>query len=158
MEAQKTREVGYYWVRYGRFPEDEEVVFEWTISFWNGKHWIVHFWDGDKEIYRFGSSFWSDGCFDYISKERINPPADEEENGLIKFSMDGYRSLLSENVKELRDIVESIVTDGYDMAPSDLIEAMNNVIRKSNAINCVWSDGCDSFSDMSDIKVELIDC
>ncbi|TOP71768.1 hypothetical protein CGH11_13000 [Vibrio parahaemolyticus] len=140
-----SREVGYYWVRFGRQLREKGLTREWIISFWDGSR------------FKIDSDDWPDEVFDCIDEDRLDPPAHEIEKNRIVFSMDGYRRQLSEDVKELRDIVKSIITDGYDMEPSDLADAMNNIICKSNAFNCVSLNGCDSFSDLSDIEVDLID-
>ncbi|HGF5019677.1 hypothetical protein R8O05_21220 [Vibrio sp. 1865] len=80
----------------------------------------------------------------------------EVENGQVHFSMDGFRTQLSEDVKELRDLVVSVVKDEW-FEKDDLTSKMNDVICKSNGFNCVSLNGCDSFSNLSSIEVELID-
>ncbi|CCO46693.1 hypothetical protein VIBNISOn1_1840076 [Vibrio nigripulchritudo SOn1] len=78
------------------------------------------------------------------------------ENGQVHFSMDGFRTQLSDDVKELRDLVDSVVKDEW-FEKDDLTSKMNDVICKSNSVNCISLDGCESFSNLSSIEVELID-
>ncbi|HGZ6705664.1 TPA: hypothetical protein ACOLYM_004130 [Vibrio parahaemolyticus] len=91
--------------------------------------------------------------------DRVSGRALEEEKtekGKVNFSMDGFRTQLSEDVKELRDLVVLVVKDEW-FEKEDLADKMNDVICKSNGFNCVSLNGCDSFSDLSDIEVDLID-
>ncbi len=74
----------------------------------------------------------------------------------MKFSMNGFRRSFSEDVKELRDLAQSIVRDEhYDK--EDLIKAVNNVICNSNCLNCVYTADDPDFSDMSDLEVPLLE-
>ncbi|MFB2704267.1 hypothetical protein [Marinobacter shengliensis] len=55
----------------------------------------------------------------------------------MKFSMNGFRRQLSEDVENLRDMVRDSM-NGEFFDREDLVEAMNNVITHSNVINCVY--------------------
>jgi len=59
MEAQITREIGYYWVHFGRHLRDKGLTNEWLVSFWNGTRFVV------------GSDEWTDDCFDSLDETRI---------------------------------------------------------------------------------------
>lgn len=74
----------------------------------------------------------------------------------MRFSMNGFRRNLSEDVENLRDLVQSVIND-EDYDKEDLVDAINNVICQSNSLNCVSIDGNDDFSLMEDIEVELIE-
>jgi len=74
----------------------------------------------------------------------------------MKFSMNGFRRNLSNDVRELRDIVAAINNNQfYDK--EDLVNAMNDVITHSNVVNCVYNPGDADFKDMSEIEVEHIE-
>lgn len=74
----------------------------------------------------------------------------------MKLSMNGFRRNISGDVRELRDIAESIIKDEwYDK--EDLARAVNNVICHSNCLNCVYVDGDPDFTDMSDLEVPLLE-
>lgn len=74
----------------------------------------------------------------------------------IGFSVNGFRRELSRDIKELKELTESYLeTDELDK--DDLTEAVNNLICKSNGFNCVKIEAMDSFSNMSDLEVSLID-
>lgn len=74
----------------------------------------------------------------------------------MKFSMNGFRRQLSADCETLKREVETILTgDHWDK--QDLIDAVNQVITKSNVLNCVYHDGDSDFSDISEIEVELIE-
>jgi hypothetical protein len=75
---------------------------------------------------------------------------------MMRFSMNGFRRNLSEDVENLRDLVQSVIND-EDYDKEDLVDAINNVICQSNSLNCVSIDGNDDFSLMEDIEVELIE-
>lgn len=74
----------------------------------------------------------------------------------MKFSMNGYRRQLSEDISNLKRIVEDIKT-GNQYAEDELIEITNDLICKSNGLNCVSIKDDESFSDMSDLEIELIE-
>lgn len=74
----------------------------------------------------------------------------------MKFSMNGFRRQLSNDVSKLSELVEDVLRgDHYD--EDDLVEAMNDVITHSNLINCVYSEGDEHFDDMSELEVEHIE-
>jgi hypothetical protein len=63
--------------------------------------------------------------------------------------MDGLRANLSREVKELRDIVEAVLSEGEYFDEEDLLDAMNDVIRTTNVLCCVYDD--ENTEDMNDI-------
>lgn len=74
----------------------------------------------------------------------------------MKVSMNGLRRNLSRDVETLRDLVESVLKgDWYD--EEDLRNAMNDVIRDSNVLNCVYNKGDPDFTDMGDVEVEPLE-
>lgn len=73
----------------------------------------------------------------------------------MKFSMNGFRHELSSDVRELRDLVQSIVEDDY-WEKEDLISAVNNVITHSNVVNCVSAENDPDFSEMGHVTVDLV--
>ena len=74
----------------------------------------------------------------------------------MKFSMNGFRKQLSNDVHVLKNMVSSVVAgEFYEI--DDLINAMNDVIRHSNVINCVYQKGDPDFRDMSTIEIDYID-
>lgn len=75
----------------------------------------------------------------------------------MKFSMNGFRRSLNADIQELRDIVESVVSEERDYDPEDLVTAMNNVITHSNVINCVYDKENPDFSEMGDLEIEHIE-
>ena len=74
----------------------------------------------------------------------------------MEVSMDGLRKGLCGNVQNLRDIVERVTVDDY-FDNDELIEAMNDVIRDSNVLNCVYSDDNKSFNDIGHVEVAIIE-
>jgi len=73
----------------------------------------------------------------------------------MQVSMNGLRRNLSSDISELRELVLSVISgEHYDQ--EDLEEAMNNVIRDSNVLNCVFHNDDKDFTDMSDVEVEHI--
>lgn len=74
----------------------------------------------------------------------------------MKVSMNGLRRNLSGDVEALRDIVKD-VADGDYYDREDLVKAMNDVIRDSNVLNCVYSGDDPDFKDMGDVEVEPIE-
>ncbi|PAS33403.1 hypothetical protein CGT72_10075 [Vibrio cholerae] len=91
----------------------------------------------------------------YALRESISSEGAKKHS--VNFSMDGFRRQLSENVGGLRDAIKDIISDGYDIEPSELADLMNAVICDSNVINCVFMDDVKSFSDLSDVELELIE-
>jgi len=81
--------------------------------------------------------------------------------GTIKFSMNGFRGSLSEDVRDLRDLVTKVIRGYYESDDycdmDELADAMNTIITSSNVLNCIFDDENESFSDMSDLEVEHID-
>lgn len=71
----------------------------------------------------------------------------------MKFSMNGFRHHLSNDVKSLRDIVQQMRSDEY-FDEEELYEAVNQVITHSNVVNCVYSNDDPLFTDMSSVEVE----
>lgn len=74
----------------------------------------------------------------------------------MKFSMNGFRSQLSGDVKELRYIVNNIINDEW-YCKEELAEALNAVIRHSNCLNCVYSADDPDFTDMGDLETEPLE-
>lgn len=77
----------------------------------------------------------------------------------MKFSINGFRRNLSNNVEELRDIVEKALSgDGLDsFEKEDLKRCMNEVISNSNVLNCVFVKDDPEFIDMSHLEVKFLD-
>tara|TARA_R110001583_G_scaffold34551_2_gene115897 strand:+ start:3053 stop:3280 length:228 start_codon:yes stop_codon:yes gene_type:complete len=74
----------------------------------------------------------------------------------MKFSMDGFRDQLSNDTRALKEIVGAVIRgEHYD--EKDLVEAVNEVITKSNVLNCVYQEGDPLFNDMSEVSVEPIE-
>lgn len=74
----------------------------------------------------------------------------------MKVSMNGLRQSLSDDVGELRDIIQAVISDEcYDKG--DLINAVNQVIRDSNVMNCVYMKDDPDFTDMSEVEVDLLE-
>lgn len=70
--------------------------------------------------------------------------------------MNGFRKGLSEDVDELRQLVEKVVKgDFFD--EEELVDAMNKVVTSSNVINCVFVEGDKNFTDLSDLEIEHIE-
>ncbi|MGR5368420.1 hypothetical protein [Photobacterium damselae] len=71
----------------------------------------------------------------------------------IPFSMDGYRTNMVRDLNKLRSAIEDVLDDLDDLddyKKDELINKFNIVARSTNALNCVWLDGSDSFHDMSE--------
>jgi len=76
----------------------------------------------------------------------------------MKFSMNGFRRNLSNNVEELRDIVEKALSDDLDsFEKEELKRCMNEVISNSNVLNCVFVTDDPEFLDMSHLEVPFLD-
>ena len=75
----------------------------------------------------------------------------------MKFSMNGFRRQLSGDCEELKRVVEAVLSEEYHYHKEDLVEAVNNLIRHSNVINCVFIKDDPDFTDMSAIEVEHIE-
>ena len=71
----------------------------------------------------------------------------------MRFSMNGFRSQLSNSVEELAESVRCVV-DGEYYENEDLVGLMNQVITHSNVINCVYDDENPDFKEMSDVEIE----
>lgn len=74
----------------------------------------------------------------------------------MKFSMNGFRRQLSNDVESLREVTERI-KEGEWYDPEELFGAVNQVITHSNVVNCVYYKGDPDFKDMSDLEVEHIE-
>jgi len=74
----------------------------------------------------------------------------------MKFSMNGFRRQLHNDVAELRQIAQRMV-DGEFYAQIDFINAVNQIVQHSNVINCVYNDGDENFTDMSKMEVEQLE-
>ncbi len=74
----------------------------------------------------------------------------------MKFSMNGWRHNLSDKVKELRDVASTILNDEWFDA-DELRDAVTELICMSNSINCVYIEGDELFSDMSDLEIAHLD-
>ncbi len=73
----------------------------------------------------------------------------------MKFSMNGWRKSFSEDAEQLREFALQIVNDdSFDK--DDFIDSVNNIIRHSNTINCVFADGNPDFSNLENIKIPII--
>ena len=74
----------------------------------------------------------------------------------MKVSMNGLRRNLSSDVQALREQVEAVINgDWYD--GEDLRDAMNDVIRDSNVLNCVYNKDNPDFIDMGEVEVDLLE-
>lgn len=74
----------------------------------------------------------------------------------MKFSMNGFRRQLHNDVAELKDIAEAIVKgEFYDT--EDFVNSVNQIVTHSNVVNCVYNDGDEDFTDMSDLEIDHID-
>jgi len=74
----------------------------------------------------------------------------------VKFSMNGFRRQLSNDVADLRELVK----DAMNMQLHDkdeLIDAMNRVITHSNVVNCVYQKDDPDFVDMSDLEIDHLE-
>lgn len=71
----------------------------------------------------------------------------------MKFSMNGFRKQLSNDVTELRDLVSGVINEEY-YDKDDLIDSVNKLITQSNVINCVYQKDDPDFTDISNIEVE----
>jgi hypothetical protein len=74
----------------------------------------------------------------------------------MKFSMNGFRRSFSCDVRKLRDVSKNII-EGELYDTDDFIEAVNEVIRHSNVINCVYQKDDPNFIEMSDLEVGYLD-
>lgn len=73
----------------------------------------------------------------------------------MNLSMDGFRNEISRNIEELKEIVTKVIDGSYKeySDKDELVDAMNDVIRKSNALNSVYFKGCKDFTNMSHIRI-----
>lgn len=74
----------------------------------------------------------------------------------MKFSMNGFRRQLSGDIAELRNLVDA-QSNGAFIDEEELIKITNDLITKSNVLNCAYSDDDPDFSDLSDVEVEHIE-
>jgi hypothetical protein len=70
--------------------------------------------------------------------------------GKLQFSMNGFRRNLRDDMNDLRDAIERNLDQLCEDEQEELIESFVSVASSLNALNCVWIDGDDNFSDMSD--------
>lgn len=77
----------------------------------------------------------------------------------MKISMDGFRQSLTNDVGALKDIVTAVVDGDFNelYQKEDLINAMNQVISMSNALNCVYFKDNPDFTNMSDLRTKFIE-
>lgn len=74
----------------------------------------------------------------------------------MKFSMNGFRQQLSNDVNDLKNIIESIEKgEFYDS--EDLVDSINTLVTHSNVINCVYHKDDPDFKDMSELEIEHIE-
>jgi hypothetical protein len=74
----------------------------------------------------------------------------------MEVSMDGLRKSLSRDISYLKSLV--IAAANMQLRDKDeLFEAMNQVIQDSNILNCVYNNDDDSFTDLSDVRVDPIE-
>lgn len=74
----------------------------------------------------------------------------------MKLSMNGFRRHFSDDVQELKAVVQAIVNDEcYEK--KDLINALNEVIRHSNVLNCIYIKNDPDFVDMGDLEIKLLE-
>ena len=81
---------------------------------------------------------------------------DKSFNGSVTVSMNGLRSNLSQDVAELKELVQQVLNDDY-VDKDDLTDAMNNIICASNGLNFISIEGDDSFVEMGETSVEVIE-
>lgn len=74
----------------------------------------------------------------------------------MKFSMNGFRRQLSNNVDDLKIITETMLRDEW-FDKDSFVDAVNELITNSNVINCVFDDENPDFSEMSDLEVDHIE-
>lgn len=73
----------------------------------------------------------------------------------MKISMNGFRRRLSGEIGELRDVIERVVNDGcYD--DQELVDALNDVICSSNALNCCYYKNDPDFTEMAEVEVPTL--
>jgi len=91
-----------------------------------------------------------------ISEQQVAPLLDDVKRMVMKFSMNGFRGNLSNNVEELRDIVEKVLSEDF-YEDEELKRCMNEVISNSNVLNCVFVKDDPEFIDMSHLEVKFLD-
>jgi len=74
----------------------------------------------------------------------------------MKFSMNGFRRQLSNNVDDLKTITETMLNDEW-FDKDSFVDAVNELITNSNVINCVYDNENPDFTEMSDLEVEHIE-
>ena len=74
----------------------------------------------------------------------------------MKFSMNGFRRNLSNDVRELRDISKAILAGEY-YDKEDFAKAVDELIRHSNVINCVYNKDDPDFIEMADVEVAYLE-
>lgn len=73
----------------------------------------------------------------------------------VKFSMNGFRSNLHNDLKELKQLVCDVINDEY-VDKDELEEAMVKIICASNGLNCVFIKGNDLFNNMENLFLSPI--
>ncbi|MCG9579821.1 hypothetical protein L1D14_26830 [Vibrio tubiashii] len=68
----------------------------------------------------------------------------------LQFSMDGYRSNMVSDMKELREAIADILCDVDVNNKQELINKFDQVACGVNSFNCVSVEGMEHFSNMSD--------
>ena len=72
------------------------------------------------------------------------------------FSINGFRSSLSRNLDELREMAEEFSeTDRIDDKEL-FVELVNDLIYQSNIFNCTYHTEIEDFDDMSDTHIEFV--
>lgn len=70
--------------------------------------------------------------------------------GQLKFSMNGFRSSLTSDMKELREEIEESLKYLDEELKESLIDRFDTVACSVNSLNHVWVEGNDDFSNMAD--------
>ncbi|MBJ7539866.1 hypothetical protein [Marinomonas transparens] len=75
----------------------------------------------------------------------------------VTFSIDGWRRNLSEDLSELKGLVEEIEKEYLldDENIEVLKDLVSRLICKSNSFNCVSCKSVEDFSDLSDVEILL---
>ncbi|WP_010322994.1 hypothetical protein [Marinobacterium stanieri] len=74
----------------------------------------------------------------------------------MKFSMNGFRRNLSDEVERLRAHVLDVLTDEH-VEKDEITDAMNQIICMSNSLNCVYQKDDPDFTNMRHVEVELLE-
>lgn len=71
----------------------------------------------------------------------------------MKFSMNGFRKALNQDLIDLKLKLERVVA-GKNFDADELKESFNVIDQHSNVLNCVYDNNDDEFSDLSDLAIE----